>query len=218
MASIVQSAAMASLGTQSTYSATFGAAPTSGNILTAIVNSDATVTTPSGYTVRQSVVSGTGFYVYEKVSNGTETTITVSPTSTVRGGFIIIESTSILTFDNAPTPVQTAATGTSVSAASVTTTAANDLVFAIGGVGGYPTVPTGITYNNGFTALATSLSTGSSGNSAGCFVGWKIQATAAAVGATTISWTNTSTARTGVLLSYKSTAGVTNNGSFFTFM
>lgn len=217
-ASVLQSAAMASLGAQLTYTATFGSLPTSGNVLVAIVNSDATVSTPAGFTVRQTVVSGTGFYVFEKISNGTELSIVTTPTSSARGGMIIMELAGVTTFDVAPTPVQTAATGTSVSCASLTTTAANDLVFAIGGFGGFVTVPTGITYNNSFTALTTSISLGSSGNSAGCFIGQKIQAAAGAVGATTASWTNTSAARTGVHLSYKASIGPAPSGTSSTLL
>lgn len=66
--------------TPASLAITLGAAATAGNTLLVAVNSDATVTTPAGYTSLVSSVHNAGCYLFGKVATGGETGVTVSPT------------------------------------------------------------------------------------------------------------------------------------------
>lgn len=207
--SILQSAVLTGAGVLSTYSATFGATPTNGNDLVAICNSDATVTTPSGWTLVETVVASSGFYVWTKTAGVSEpATVTVTPTVVADGGLIILELANTAGVDVSATPVQVSTAGTTALCASITTTADGDLVLAIGGVHEYTVAPSGISYNNSFTAKTSALSTAVAGTAAGCFCGYLVKTVAGAVGATTISWTSSTNNYTGVLLSFFSISSV----------
>jgi hypothetical protein len=58
-----------------------GATATAGNTLLVVVNSDATVNTPSGYTPLVSSIHNAGCYLFGKVAAGSETGVTATPTT-----------------------------------------------------------------------------------------------------------------------------------------
>lgn len=84
-ATVVQDWASATTGTTaSPANATVqlsgtGTPATAGNLLLVAVNSDATVATPSGYTLIASSIHNAGCYLYGKVAAGGETGVTVTP-------------------------------------------------------------------------------------------------------------------------------------------
>lgn len=60
-------------------SVSLGATATALNTLLVVVNSDATVATPSGYTLIESSIHNAGCYIFGKISNGSETGVTITP-------------------------------------------------------------------------------------------------------------------------------------------
>lgn len=58
---------------------TLDAAATAGNMLVAAACSDATITTPSGFTLAEDAVDAQGAYLWYKIAAGGETTITATP-------------------------------------------------------------------------------------------------------------------------------------------
>lgn len=72
---------------------TYSPAPTSGNLLVAHANSDATVTmTSSGWTLSVSSVNDTGLYQWSKVAGGGESaTVTITPGSSASTEIVIEE-------------------------------------------------------------------------------------------------------------------------------
>src|SRR3954469_7839546 len=91
MVAVRQSATATASATSVTATWPSGA-PVNGNTLVAIVNSDSTITTPSGWTVRRSLVNTQGFGIYEKIAGAAETTtVTVSPTATAATALTVIE-------------------------------------------------------------------------------------------------------------------------------
>lgn len=112
----------------SSHSITFDATATSGDLIVLVVCSSATVTTPSGYSVGASAVNFVGLYVYYKVSNGTETGATVSPTSSADMTIRMMQWRNVDTLDQTATTT-TGGSGNVVSIGPTgTTTAADEVI------------------------------------------------------------------------------------------
>lgn len=76
----------------SSHSIVLDAGPTQGNLLVLAVVSDATVNTPSGWSVVNSAVDDTGTYMYTKDAGaGESATITVSPASSAALAMAVLE-------------------------------------------------------------------------------------------------------------------------------
>lgn len=145
-------------------SATFDVAPTAGNLLLAYVCSDSTILTPSGWTSRRAAVSEVGLYLFDKTSAGTETTVTVAPTTGTTSLTLVIEEWPACTPDQG-TLTNTNATGTTAPTGTTATLAsANDLAVAAFGVNLGGGAVTWNTYTNAYAEVAETTGVGT-GNS-----------------------------------------------------
>lgn len=186
----------ASTNSASSLSVTLDAAPTEGNIVCVIVNSDATITGPTGYTSRGSNVGNQAVYVWDKTADASESaTITVTPSASDTVVMIAIEVGGTSGFDTISTVASTQGSGsqTSRTISSLTTVAgAGDLVIAAALLHSFSSGPTSPNWDNSFTALATAGPTtnGTSGKECAAFFSTRSVAASTAVGTTTCSWTN----------------------------
>jgi hypothetical protein len=189
--------------------------PTAGNLLVVSSNGDFTSTAPTGsgtWTAGPSIVDGNGVYTWYKVATGTESAITVSLTS---GTFDFVitaceySGTSATPFDVSNSSTVSGSPGFASTSASVTTTAAADLIVAFGlfhSAGA--TAPTFSSWSNSFTN-GLSASSGLVRNQA-CytFVGELIVAGAAGAYSTVLTTaTQQSTDRQCIVLAFKAAAG-----------
>jgi hypothetical protein len=127
MAALVQSKSYTGAAASS-HSIVLDAGPTQGNLLVLAVVSDATVNTPSGWTVVNSAVDFTGTYMYTKDAGASESaTITVSPASSATLAMAVLDysgmsASSLDKTANATgqnTPVSTGTTATTTQADEV---------------------------------------------------------------------------------------------------
>lgn len=190
------------------------ATPTSGNLLVVTGNSDATITGPSGFTAGPSVVDGNGAYMWWKVSNGTESTITITPGSAANTAMTAAEYSGLTAtpLDASNSSTIASSSGTSTTSTSLTTTAASDLWVAAALLHGYSgSAPTSPTWTN---SLANQLSPSSgSGVATHCttFYADLLDAGAAGAHATSASWTNAANDRQEIVMAFLATA--TSGGS-----
>ena len=219
-ASVVQSATGATTSTAIT--ATLASNPTVGNTLVAFANSDATLTISDNkggtWTQRLSYVDDQGFYIWHRaVQSGTNDNglvVTVTPSVSDYASLVVSEigGVSSTPFDVVGSVTDVGSSGSSTSS-SITTTAANDIVFSahgLHGVGG--ALPTGFSWGNSFTTVATAIPTsGASSLKTLMIVGSTIQATAGATGATTLSWTNNASNSATAQIAFKEAAGTSAN-------
>lgn len=181
------------------------ATPTSGNLIVVSANSDATVSTPTGYTAGPSVVDGNGAYLFWKVSDGTESTVTVTPGSAANTAMTACEysgnAASPLDVSNSSTISGSA--GTTTTSVSVTTTAANALVIAVAlihsGLSG--TAATSPSWTNSFVNQVTATN-GNTTITTDTFYAELIQGNAGAV-STSASWTNSANDRQELVIAFK---------------
>lgn len=167
-------------------------APTAGNLIVAFANGDTTTATPTGFTIDESVVDGNGVYLFYKVADGSETTVTFTlgtSASPVAVGLIEYSGMAASPADvhsNSSIPNSAGTTTTSVSITGTGTT--GDLFVAVAGLhgNGSPTTPA---WTNSFTnRLAVSAGTAASVSYCQTFVG-DFQNTSAGAASTSCSWT-----------------------------
>jgi hypothetical protein len=119
--SVVQDWVFADTGTATSptnVTVNLGVAATAGTTLLAAVNSDATVSTPSGWTLIASSIHNAGCYLFAKLAAGGETGITVTPDVAAATCVGIVELTGM---SGANIAAQTDVTATNGSAAGSTT-------------------------------------------------------------------------------------------------
>jgi hypothetical protein len=217
----VQSAVAAATGASLT--ATFGTAPTAGNRILAFGNSDATLTIASaGGTWTERIPSGgyvndQGAYIWELTSGTLPTSVTVTPSASDYASLSIVEVTGTSAFDVISTVAEVHTNTATATASTVTTTGTNgDLVFcwiAWHGDTGAGTWPTSPVYGNSLTGL-TAPNPGVTGSATtGHFLGYKVQSSAGAVGATTVTWTNTAQNYAAYHIGFTNTAGGGGGGT-----
>lgn len=109
-------------------------APTPGNLLVFSANSDATVTTAvSGVTAGPTIVDGNGTYTWWKFATGSETTITMTPSSLDDIVITACEYAGVLSFaTQATSTIAGAPGGISISAVTFNPAAAGGLVLGWG--------------------------------------------------------------------------------------
>jgi hypothetical protein len=172
---------------------------TAGSKRLAVINSDTTVSTPSGWTLRASAVGTQGFYIWEQTTAGTNDTPTFTTSGSFQTSLSLVEAdgTRVNGFD--VQTVTTEASGVSSLATTATTTAGtigdlNLAIYALHGIdASFAPVPTP-TYDNGFTHLLTSArqTVGGVDNSAvQHYIATLASSSAGTVGATTANWSNT---------------------------
>jgi hypothetical protein len=189
------------------------ATPTSGNLLVVTANSDATVTITNigtAWTAGPSVVDGNGTYFWWKISQGTESTITCTPSVSDTICITACEysgnAASPLDASNSSTIAGTS--GTTTTSTSVTTTAAGDLIVAaaclhIGGAGsGTNTAPS---WTNSFVNQLTATSGGSTSVDVTTFYA-ELVAGAAGAYSTSASWTGNAADRQQLIVAFTAAA------------
>lgn len=190
------------------------ATPTAGNLLVVTANSDATVTITNigtAWTAGPSVVDGNGAYIWWKISEGTESTITCTPS--------VSDTICITTCEysgNLASPFDTSNSSTNANngnnvttSTSVTTTADGDLIIAVAALhlsSGFSSAPTGPSWTNSFV---NQISTGTGGTALiDCYTFYAelMPAGAAAAYATSAAWTNNVGDRQELVIAFKAAA------------
>jgi hypothetical protein len=186
-------------------SVTFSAA-TAGNLLVIMCASDATVSTPAGWSVAISDVGSMGAYLFYKVAAGGETSASLVPSvsDNIAAAFAEYSGTTATPLDQTATARTLSSSGTTQSTGTTGTTAqANELVVVgIGAHSGLPsTAPSWVTATQRDGAFA---GTGSPGS--GAFLG---DFTVSATGTYTDTATLTAGAsdRTGFIATFKLAGG-----------
>jgi hypothetical protein len=186
--------------------------PTTGNLIVVSANSDSTVAiSGSGWTTGPSVVDGNGAYTWWKASNGTETTITCSPTGSAEITATACEySGASLPVDASNSSTIASSAGFVTTAASVTTTASADLIVAyalLHGTGGG--VPASPSWSNSFVNVLTGKSTTALTSAVTyTFMGELLPAGAAGSYSTVCTWiTQAMGDRQHIILAFKASAG-----------
>jgi len=187
----------ANSGTSSVSSqgVTLDAGATAGNLLLVAANSDATLTTPSGFSLAASKVSTAGLYLWWKIAAGGETTFTTSPSVSDTVAIAALEYSGI-----ASSPVDVSASDASVGAtagpvtagATASTAQATELVIALTGPHSFPDtgIPASPTWTNGYTTRASTGSSHATNSiNVALFVG-ELVVSSVGVQSTSSSWTN----------------------------
>lgn len=216
MAPVVQT--KGSGGNTSPATATFDTGPTNGNLMVAVVNSDTTVNTPSGWTLRASAVDDQGFYVYQKVAGASEsstfsaTTNGNNPWSCAIAEF---DQAEVGAFDLQGSVVDTSGNLTTKTCGTITTTGSTGAfvlaVVALHGLVSAATYQSGNpSWDNGFTNLQNgTVNSPVSGSSQAvqCFTGYKALGTDGAVGVTTCTWTSGAENAMSLHIAYQAVSG-----------
>jgi hypothetical protein len=151
---LVQSKTAVTATAASSLAAVFTSTPTSGNLLLAYANSDATITmSSSGWTLRNSAIDFTGLYHWWKLAGAAESsTVTVTPGGTVTTELFIEEYSG-----NTATPADvTANNDPAVNASSI----ASGTTAALAQADELAVVAFGWNDSTGTAGLATALSGG----------------------------------------------------------
>lgn len=185
--------------------------PTSGNLLVASANSDSTVTM-SGWTPGPSVIDGNGAYVFYKISAGTESTITATPSGSADIVLTACEysGNTATPFDVSNTSTIASSSGTVTTSTSVTTTANADLIIAVAALHSLPgAVPSGVSWTNSFTNVLSDYSGATSASTRQCFTWFAELMPAGAAGSysTSASWSGPATDRQELVIAFKASAG-----------
>lgn len=151
------------------------ATPTTNNIIVVWGNADATITiSGSGWTAGPSVVDGNGAYVWYKVSNGTESTLTLTPGVSDRIDISAYEiSGATLTGVTTNSSTIVSVVGTTTTAAAVTTSVGAIVLVAalLHQFLGNAAAPSSPSWSNGFTNQLATNTNGISDLDTQTFVG-----------------------------------------------
>lgn len=158
----VQKKVYLSITNPPSHAITLDSTPVNGNILIVGVVSDTVVSPlpPTGYTTVQSAVDFTGTYLFWKVSDGTESTITIALSTNASCNIAVMEYSGITTLDKSAsaTGQGTTTIGTGTTA---TTTAENELIVSLAGLSnGGTTPPTVTSWNNSMVSQLNGLCSG----------------------------------------------------------
>jgi hypothetical protein len=144
-----------------TFTITFDSAPITGNLLVLIASSGSTLNlpTPATWNKDVTVVDQLETSIYSKISAGTETSITITTNSgagTIQ--LLAFEFLTYTTFDKSSSQHVTSGGSTTLAfAATGTTTAANEIAIAVGGLnlgGGSSELGPVVSWSNGFSAFS----------------------------------------------------------------
>lgn len=99
----------------------------------ALVNSDATIATPSGWSLAVSAVSGQGLYIfYRMITGGESATVTFTPDHSTAVAAAVVEYSGILASPLDKTAFDTTSGGSSIATGTTTTTSqADELVIVV---------------------------------------------------------------------------------------
>ena len=184
------------------------ATPTTGNLLVVTANSDATVTITGTWSSGPSVVDGNGTYVWYRISDGTETTITCTPSVSDRIAITACEysGNAAVPFDVSNSSTIAGTSGTTTTSVSVTSTAAGDLIVAAACIHAFfGTAPSAPSWTNSFTNQLTATSGGTTNLDATTFYA-ELIAGAAGSYSTSASWTANASDRQELVIAFKAAA------------
>lgn len=195
--------------TTSSQAVTLSAGATAGNLLVGIGSSDATITTPSGFTLFDSAVNANACYIWWKIAVGGETSISLVPSvaDTVCGVLLEYSGVAASPVDagvhssavgvSTAGPVSAGTTGATVQAVELVIAATAPHSFTNIGV------PTGPSWTNSYVARAgggTVFATGAQ-NSA-LFVA-ELVTSSTGTQSTATSWTNQAQDWAAVIATFK---------------
>lgn len=182
------------------------ATPTTGNLLVVTANSDATVTITGTWTAGPSVIDGNGTYVWYRISDGTESTITCTPSvsDTIAITACEYSGAAASPFDVSNSSTIGGSSGATTTAVSVTTTATGDLIVAAACLHTYSTAtaPTGPSWTNSFVNQLTAASGGTTVSDVTTFYA-ELIAGAGGAYSTAASWTNNAADRQELVIAFK---------------
>jgi hypothetical protein len=181
------------------------ATPTSGNLLVVTANSDATVSITGTWTAGPSVIDGNGTYIWYRISDGTESTITCSPSVSDKICITACEysGNAASPFDVSNSSTISGSLGTTTTSVSVTTTADADLVIATAMLHGYGNVPVSPSWTNSFVNALSTDTGGATGTDACTFYAELLPAGTAGSYSTSCSWTNSASNRQELVIAFK---------------
>jgi hypothetical protein len=135
-ATLVQKKGAQSSGSVASLSVTLDAPPTPGNLLVACCNSDATVATPSGFTLAVSAVNFQGLYIFYRVvqvGDGSSVAFAPSVADSVAGGVIEYSGLTSSPLDQTASNTTTTAATSLATGTTGTTSQANELLVVVVG-------------------------------------------------------------------------------------
>ena len=184
------------------------ATPSTGNLLVVTANSDATVSITGTWTAGPSVIDGNGTYIWYRISDGTETTITCTPSvsDTICITAAEYSGNTASPFDVSNSSTIASSNGTTTTSVSVTTTATGDLIIAAACLhsGGTPQ-PTSPSWTNSFVNQLTAASGGVTSADVTTFYS-ELIAGAGGSYSTSASWTNGCGDRQELVIAFKAAA------------
>jgi hypothetical protein len=133
---LVQKKGAQSAGNTSGLVVTLDAPPTPGNLLVAACNSDATVSTPAGFTLAVSAVSGQGLYIFYRVvqaGDGSSVTFAPSVADSCAGGVIEYSGLTATPLDQTASNTINSSASSLATGTTPTTTQASELVIVVVG-------------------------------------------------------------------------------------
>lgn len=191
------------------YSVTLSSPTVNGNFVVIIVASDATVGTPSGFTLDRSQVNSNGHYHWSAVTTGGETTWTVTPNVSAAGVWYVAEISGLA----ASATDQVISTGSSSAATTRstgttgTTAQADELAFASFGSSQVGAAATFGAQTNSFVERIIDQITVTGGTNIGLAVASKVLSATGTVECTATIDAAGSAKSTGILVTYKVAAG-----------
>jgi hypothetical protein len=191
------------------YAVTLLAPTVSGNLVVIIVVSDASVTTPVGFTLDRSQVNSNGHYHWSKITTGGETGWTVAPTVSAAGVWYVAEISGLTA--NATDQVVSDGSGSAETTRSTGTTGvtaqADEMAIASFGSSVVGAARTFGAQTNSFTERITDQITTTGGSNIGISVASRVLTATGAVECTATVDGGGSVKSTGVLVTYKVAAG-----------
>ncbi|HEY1380909.1 MAG TPA: hypothetical protein VGF55_29180 [Gemmataceae bacterium] len=191
-------------------------AATAGNLLVAAANSDATISTPAGWDPVDSAVANQGTYLFSKIADGGETSVTFTPsvTDTVAGGVLEFSGLMADPFDVSESATRSSTQDVTASTGTTAETAQDvELVICVAGPHSFgasavPNTPTWVTAVN---EIEQATDHDTNAINVALFVGWYVTE-AAGTQSETCTWTDASQDAGGIIAAFKATSGSAVSG------
>jgi hypothetical protein len=196
-------------GVVASQSATLSTPATAGHLLVACANSDATLTTPSGFTLAASAINAQGGYLWYKIASGGEATVTTTPSVSDVVAMAVVEYGGVVGVSPLDVTVTNTVSSGGPTTGSPGTTAATaqavELLVAMVGPHSFAAAspPSSPAWSNSFTDRAggaTAFATAS--QNAALFVA-DLTTSATGTYTTTATWTNASSDYGAILAAFK---------------
>jgi len=183
---------------------------TANRLIVVVGNSDATISTPAGFSVGGSAINAQGLYLFYKVAAGGETAITLTPSVTRPVVGAILEYSGVLSVSPADQNVSATNTGSSttgpVSAGTTgSTSQASELVVAVTGPHSFPdsATPTSPTWTNSYTNRFTRATTFTTNSRNSAIFVSDLVVSSIGTQTTSTSWTNSAPDWGAIIVTFK---------------